>query len=230
MATLSINQALSAAHSGGFTIGSTQVLIVAIAMAESGLRSDAYNGLDPHGGSWGILQINGAHFDSGATTKACALEPSCAFRYGFTLSNGGQDFTPWGAYTNGSYKQFEKQVAAVFNQINFGSSDPCWAGIKDGTPWQQVPACNPLNLQCFDPGQCARYAANLKVGDVGPAMSQTGPIQAGQEAGTFFNTINGLLADPTRIIKGLLGIVLILVGLALLIKQLTPGIAKVVGA
>lgn len=65
------------------------------------------------------------------------------------------------------------------------------------------------------------------VADIGNAVaSATGVAQAT----TFFTTINGLLADPTRIVKGLIGIVLLLVGLALLIKQLTPGIMKAVGA
>lgn len=114
MSTLTINQALDAAKQGGWS-GARLVLIVSIAMAESGLRTDAYNSKDPNGGSWGIVQINGAHFHSGGTTKTCALTPVCAFQYAYTLSKQGTDFTPWGAYTNGSYKQFEKDVAAAFS-------------------------------------------------------------------------------------------------------------------
>lgn len=107
MAILSEDQLYSYATAAGFT-GRARDIIVAIAEGESGGKTDATNFSDPFGGSFGVLQINGSHFTSngGSTTKKCAFDPLCAFRYGFQLSNGGKDFTPWGAFTNGSYKKF----------------------------------------------------------------------------------------------------------------------------
>ncbi len=85
MSTLTLQQAQYYAEQAGFS-GQSLSTILAIAMAESGLRTDAYNGSDPYGGSYGILQINGAHFNSGTTTKACALDPACSFKFAYNLS------------------------------------------------------------------------------------------------------------------------------------------------
>ncbi len=192
MATVSIPQALAYARQAGFT-GASQVIIVAIAIAESGLDSNAKNLKDPNGGSWGVLQINGAHFQSGTTTQQCALNPPCAFQFAFGLSKQGRDFHDWGAYTNNSYAQFLPQVQSISGNKTpanttsacYTGSDSCWVGICDGTPVQKIPACNPLNIKCFDPAQCAAYVASgFKVNQAGPAMSQTGPIAAGMDLGT----------------------------------------------
>src|SRR5262249_10949714 len=78
---------------------------IAVAHGESSLQSGNCNLSDPNGGSFGLWQINGIHFLSG-TTLACAFDPQCATNYAFQLSGGGTDWTPWGAYTNGSYKNF----------------------------------------------------------------------------------------------------------------------------
>lgn len=78
--------------------------IVGIAAAESGLNINSYNPSDPYGGSFGVLQINGAHFHSGGTTQAAALDPLHAFQYAYILSNHGTNFIPWGTFTNRSYQ------------------------------------------------------------------------------------------------------------------------------
>jgi hypothetical protein len=115
MSTLSIPQAIKYARNAGFR-GVGLVYIVAIAIAESGLNTQAHNASDPYGGSWGILQINGSHFISGTTTKQCALNPACSFKFGYELSNGGKDFHDWGTYTNGSYRQYTNEVQKDLGQ------------------------------------------------------------------------------------------------------------------
>lgn len=80
--------------------------IVAIAHAESQLDIHAYNPNDPYGGSYGVLQINGSHFHAGGTTQNAALNPQSAFQYAYMLSGHGSDFTAWGTFTNGAYKQY----------------------------------------------------------------------------------------------------------------------------
>lgn len=92
------------ANSAGFS-GSAADTIVAIAFAESGGNTCSYNPNDPFGGSFGVLQINGAHFGSNGMSKACALDPACAFRFAHGLW-AAQGFQPWGTFTNGSYKPF----------------------------------------------------------------------------------------------------------------------------
>lgn len=92
------------ANSAGFS-GSAADTIVAIAYAESGANTCSYNPSDPFGGSFGVLQINGAHFGANGMSKACALDPACAFKFAHGLW-AAQGFQPWGTFTNGSYKQF----------------------------------------------------------------------------------------------------------------------------
>jgi len=107
--TLTIPQAAGFAKSAGFS-GNNEVIILSIAIAESGLNTHAINSSDPFGGSFGILQINGSHFGdkfgpNGQYTmgQSVAFEPSLAFLFSWELSNYGKDFTPWGTYTSGAY-------------------------------------------------------------------------------------------------------------------------------
>lgn len=105
MPTLSKQQLQQLAANAGFT-GAAQQTITAIALAESGGNSVAYNPNDPYGGSYGILQINGAHIVGGETTHACTLDPQCAMNFAYKLSNGGQNFTAWSTFTNGAFQQY----------------------------------------------------------------------------------------------------------------------------
>lgn len=72
----------------------------AIALAESSGNPAAYNPNDPHGGSFGLWQINGAHgdlasFDVWQNVKAA-----------IQISGNGSNWRPWGAFTNGSYRKY----------------------------------------------------------------------------------------------------------------------------
>ncbi len=99
------------ANQAGFS-GAPADTIVAIALAESGGNTCSYNPSDPFGGSFGVLQINGAHFGSNGMSQACALDPACAFRFAHGLWSA-QGFQPWGTFTNGSYKQFLQAGSAT---------------------------------------------------------------------------------------------------------------------
>lgn len=127
---LSIAQASQYAQGAGFS-GDRLIKILSIAMAESGLNTESVNSTDPNGGSFGIVQINGSHFHSGGTTKECALDPGCAFRYAFMLSNGGTDFSPWGSFTNGSYQRYIDQVMKVVTP-GVSASNP--TDVASGNP------------------------------------------------------------------------------------------------
>lgn len=78
---------------------------LAVAYGESGWQSGNCNLADANGGSYGLWQINGVHFYSGGTSKACAFDPQCATNYAYSLWKG-QGWNPWGAYTDGRYLQF----------------------------------------------------------------------------------------------------------------------------
>jgi hypothetical protein len=132
MTQLTVPQARAYGMQAGFS-GTALDTIVAIAQAESGLRTDAYNGNDPYGGSFGVLQINGAHFQNGGITKAGALDPGTAFRYAYTLYQA-QGFEPWGTYdpkngTTPAYKQYMPTGGNVATNNTNSSS-----GQSSGSP------------------------------------------------------------------------------------------------
>jgi len=108
---LSINQAATYARSAGFS-GDNLIIILAIAMAESGLDTTVQNSI----GATGILQIYLAvHPD---VTYAQAIDPGFSFRYAWKLSGGGKNFCPWQSYDSSvcgrdwdnRYKQYMAQV------------------------------------------------------------------------------------------------------------------------
>jgi Lysozyme like domain len=96
MTVLTASQIKAYAANAGFS-GQALNTIVAIALAESGGNTNATNSSDPNGGSYGLVQINGAHFHAGGTSQACALDAQCSMNYAFSLWSS-QGFEPWGTY------------------------------------------------------------------------------------------------------------------------------------
>lgn len=72
----------------------------AIAMAESGGNPDAINYSDPHGGSFGLWQINAVH-GSLATT-----DPNANAAAAVAISNNGLNWYPWSTYGSGKYLDY----------------------------------------------------------------------------------------------------------------------------
>lgn len=172
--------------------------IVAIAQAESGGRSDAVNKSDPYGGSYGILQINGAHIigmGGNAVTLQCAYDPACSFRYAYKLSGGGTNFRAWGSYTNGSYTKYLQSP-----YVNDGSV----------TPIDKV-------------GTTTNGAAP---GNLAPLALTGSPLDGIAAIGTQFTalmkqfkTAFEWLANPMRIIKMVVGIGLLWLSIALMMSE-----------
>jgi len=98
---LTLDEVVGYAKAAGFT-GTGLRTIVAIAQAESGFDTTAVNPNDPYGGSFGILQINGAHIS--AISIADMEDPAKAFVFAYSLSRQGTYFNDWSTYTSGKYK------------------------------------------------------------------------------------------------------------------------------
>jgi Lysozyme like domain len=142
MPIYTIQQLSQFAVNAGFSVANVPI-IVAIAMAESGGNSDAYNASDPYGGSYGILQINGSHIQSLGGNQiplSCAKDAQCSFNFGFSLWQQ-QGFNPWSTYTNGAYKQY----------LNSGNGGISGVGSPVGSPVGVSGAAGGLGAVDFTP-------------------------------------------------------------------------------
>jgi hypothetical protein len=76
-------------------------IAAAIAMAESGGRSDAINGSNSDGSiDRGLFQINSVHGANSTTDLATNI------RYAIKLSNNGNNWSPWTVYKSGAYRKY----------------------------------------------------------------------------------------------------------------------------
>jgi hypothetical protein len=111
--TVSVAQRVQHAYDAGFrnsdAIEALSV-IVAISMCECGVGSACETGCNPDccgcgcsSGcqSCGVLQVfQPCH----PGTSGCAVDPSCAFTLGWTISNAGTSFGAWSTYNDGCYQ------------------------------------------------------------------------------------------------------------------------------
>lgn len=119
MARLSMAQAYAYARQAGFDPASA-VIMVAIAMGESGLRTDAVGdtGLETNywGPSVGLTQVRTVKSETGTgkTRDISRLtDPLQNMISAYEISHGGKDFSPWTVYNTGAYRQFMGQASAA---------------------------------------------------------------------------------------------------------------------
>lgn len=106
--------------------------MVAIALAESGGKTDAVNRNTNGSTDIGLWQINSVHDKilPGADRKDPKVNAGLAL---IVWQQAGKKFTPWVAYKNGAYKKYLDKVPtqtareseeAAFGEASFGLSDP----------------------------------------------------------------------------------------------------------
>jgi len=113
MAVLTQQQVTDVAYSAGFR-GTALQTAVAIAHAESGFNSTAYNpesaaGTPIGSGSRGLWQVYGkAHpeYNNDGT-----YDPATNANAAYRISGNGSSFGPWSTFTNGQYLQFMNTVS-----------------------------------------------------------------------------------------------------------------------
>lgn len=142
MATLNFQQ-LEQLLTGAGLDSANAAIGAAIALAESGGRTDA---VGDNGSSFGLWQIHlPAHPD---VSQACALDPSCAAAAAVRISRGGVDWTPWSTFVSGAYQRFTQGLQGVEQAVSwaitqrFGESGPNGeiehgtdVGVPVGTPF-----------------------------------------------------------------------------------------------
>lgn len=119
MATLSFAQTYAYARQAGFD-PATAVTITAIAMGESGLKSDNVGDVALQDATWGpsvgLLQIRTVKSETGRGTDRDITKLSDPLQNliaAYHISNKGKDFTPWTIYNNQDYKQYLGQAAVA---------------------------------------------------------------------------------------------------------------------
>lgn len=104
MANLSDSQLANVVRQAGFP-DSAQATAIAIALAESGGRTDAVNRKNSNGSiDYGLFQINSIHKD--LLARGSWSDPVSNARMAFSVSSGGTNWKPWVVYKTGAYRMF----------------------------------------------------------------------------------------------------------------------------
>lgn len=165
---------------------------VAIAQAESGFQTGNCNPNDPYGGSFGLWQINGSHFQ-GSTTMACAFDPQCSTNFTYQLSNGGQNWSAWGTFTSGLYKQYLNGASPT---LTTGTGCQC----AQGDTSEKILGKDMCKHTDATTGIVQYYTCGSTPAGGGiPGMDLT----------TALSYIIPWIKDPTRLLKLIFGVLLI---------------------
>lgn len=120
MTTLTDTQIAGVIKTAGFPSGS-QVTAVAIALAESGGRSDATNRNSNGSTDYGLFQINSVH--SQLLASGSWSDPVSNAKMALSVSSNGSNFKPWVAYTTQRYRIFlPRAIVAVGHADNVPDS------------------------------------------------------------------------------------------------------------
>lgn len=113
----SFDEVAARARDAGVPCGEPLQLAVAIAAAESSLRSTAIRRNPPTSGcaegsyDVGAWQINDCYHPE--VGHGCALDLACASQSMYDVSRSGADWTPWTTYKNGAYAMFLDEARAA---------------------------------------------------------------------------------------------------------------------
>lgn len=129
MTTLTTAQVYSLARSVGLDPAKA-VIATAIAMAESGLRTDARGDVGIQTSTWGpsvgLWQIRSlkAQSGTGGPRDATRLtDPTFNAQSMMSISGNGGSWKPWTTYTSGAYR---KNIAAITPAASSVDTDPSW--------------------------------------------------------------------------------------------------------
>lgn len=113
---LTIPQAAQYAKVEGFS-GESLITAIAVAMGESGLRTDAVGDTSLVDATWGpsigLMQIRSLNADKGTGRPRDELanyDPGHNLWAAWLISSSGTNFNPWSVYTSGKYRQYVDQV------------------------------------------------------------------------------------------------------------------------
>jgi hypothetical protein len=121
MATLSPNSIALHAYNAGVRKKESLAIAVAVALGESGGKTDArchncFPGVSED--SIGLWQVNRRAHPQYSET--CLYDPACNARAMYAISSGGNNWRPWSQYTNGGYKKYLGQGLSAASAVISG--------------------------------------------------------------------------------------------------------------
>jgi hypothetical protein len=218
MATLTPEQIGKYAWNAGFGRDApTLARAIAVAMAESGGRTDAHNGNAGTGdNSYGLWQINmigsmgpARRKQFGISSNEALFDPQTNANAAWKVSNEGRNWTPWSVFKNGTYT---KHIPAA---------EQAAKAVIAGT------------------GGVANFAYNMPGADLARGLGQqvgeaTSGLDIGGRITASVNALTGsMFKAGINVGAVLLALLLLGLGVAILmyrpIKKATQGVAKVAG-
>lgn len=184
-------------------------IAAAVAMAESSGDPLSFNPKDPNGGSKGLWQINGIH---GAQSSFDVMTNA---RAAVAISNNGTNWTQWGSFTNGSYRQFLNPNTPPDPNVSINGTAQTVADVfgsssNPGGTGAQPLACSSLE-KILDP-----FACNPAVsGGSNPVTKFLSGIIQGMIA-AIVNPILSIIAGSLGIMGGS---ILMIAGLMMMLKE-----------
>ena len=117
LGTLAMDEVARLARQAGVSCGEPLAIAVAIAAAESTLRTEAVHGNGPTAGcphgslDVGLWQLNDCYHAE--VSRPCALDATCNARAMYDISDKGTNWSPWSTYKRGSYLAWLPQALEI---------------------------------------------------------------------------------------------------------------------
>ena len=155
-------------------------MVTAIAGQESQGRIDAFNPNDSHGGSVGLMQINGANAGliGGADWRKIGKDPDASMAAAHALYARRGNFQDLGGYTDGGYKKYLGQAMAVSGTTPGTTPGTTLTSVPMHphtlTPATAGPEYTPTAIAAANPPPAAppppTFGESIASGDVGGAI------------------------------------------------------------
>lgn len=221
---LSPNQIAQLAYNAGFR-GSALRMAVAVALAESAGNPNAYNpelaaGTRQGHGSRGLWQIYGSAHPEYDNDQS--FNPVTNAQAAFAVyREAGNSFRPWSTYNNGSAFKISQNLnldipTSQINVVSAIGGGPALLAGMGGTASGVI-------------GQQVAGGAEIAAGGIGQAL-QSGGFHISILPPAVEEALSSIASDPEGVKKsiafGVIGGLLLVIGLIMLIYQMTPQTAK----
>ncbi len=218
---LSYPQLFDLAQKAGFSGGSA-LTIAAIAEAESNGDPSAINHNKNGTTDYGVLQINSSNLKSLGITPQQAMDPSTAFNAAYMLSKSGTNFHDWTTYNDDRYVFFkpDKHEWTPYDSTKIKGAQNLGIDPSTGKPFKTANTINTpykstktLGKSDKQPDQSNWLDDARKLGS--EYLGSYGDVAKGVSTG--WGSFKDLSNLPNRVLKVIIGVILIAGALIVLI-------------